>query len=135
MQHYRNNCLLFFYLFNIFIFNELIKICIKSYTCNHSIINIQKEQKEKYKNKIEVYAGVEEDSYCYVNRNDFDYILGSSHYLVKDNQYMPIGMCIGLAIGVGIGAALGNIPLYMCIGLSIGVGIGALIDSKNKEKS
>ena len=46
--------------------------------------------KEKYKNKIEVYAGVEEDSYCYVNRSDFDYILGSSHYLVKDNQYLPI---------------------------------------------
>ena len=46
--------------------------------------------KEKYKNKIQVYTGVEEDSYCYVNRNDFDYILGSSHYLVKDNQYMAI---------------------------------------------
>ena len=43
--------------------------------------------KEKYKNKIEVYLGVEEDAFCHVNRNDFDYIIGSSHYYHINNNY------------------------------------------------
>ncbi len=40
-----------------------------------------KRLKEKYKDKIQIYLGVEEDSSAPVNRSDFDYIIGSSHYL------------------------------------------------------
>ncbi len=36
--------------------------------------------KEKYKNKIDIFLGIEEDSKCLQNRSDFDYIIGSSHY-------------------------------------------------------
>ncbi len=39
-----------------------------------------KRLKEKYKDKIEIYLGVEEDIKCLQNRADFDYIIGSSHY-------------------------------------------------------
>ena len=41
-------------------------------------------------NKIQVYLGVEEDSSAYVNRSDFDYIIGSSHYLCTDNRFVTI---------------------------------------------
>lgn len=46
--------------------------------------------KEKYDGKIEIYCGVEEDAFSYVNRNDFDYIIGSSHYFCVNNKYYPI---------------------------------------------
>jgi histidinol-phosphatase (PHP family) len=44
--------------------------------------------KKKYADKIQIYLGIEEDSAHYVNRSDFDYILGSCHYFhVGDNHY------------------------------------------------
>lgn len=46
--------------------------------------------KEKYKKDIEIYCGVEEDSFSYTNRGDFDYIIGSSHYIFKNGEYYPI---------------------------------------------
>lgn len=46
--------------------------------------------KEKYKNEIQVYTGIEEDAFCPVDRAKFDYILGSSHYLYVDEKYYPI---------------------------------------------
>ena len=46
--------------------------------------------KEKYRNDIEVYLGVEEDAYCPVQRSDFDYIIGSSHYYYVDGVNYPI---------------------------------------------
>ena len=47
--------------------------------------------KEKYNDKIQVYLGVEEDAHCPVkNRGAFDYIIGSSHYTVKDGVYYSI---------------------------------------------
>ena len=49
-----------------------------------------KQLKEKYKKDIEVYLGVEEDSYCYVNRRDFEYIIGSAHYCLVDGVYYPV---------------------------------------------
>lgn len=38
-------------------------------------------QKEKYADKIEVLCGIEQDFDAPVNRNDYDYILGSVHYV------------------------------------------------------
>ena len=46
--------------------------------------------KEEYKNKIQVYLGIEEDAFCLVNRGDFDYIIGSSHYFNIGDKYYPI---------------------------------------------
>ena len=41
--------------------------------------------REKYKEKIEIYLGIEEDSRHINNRADFDYIIGSCHYVTDKN--------------------------------------------------
>jgi len=46
--------------------------------------------KEKYKDQIQIYLGVEEDASSLINREQFDYIIGSSHYLYKDHHYFSI---------------------------------------------
>ena len=46
--------------------------------------------KRKYGDKIEIYCGVEEDAFSPVQRENFDYIIGSSHYFNIDGQYYPI---------------------------------------------
>lgn len=46
--------------------------------------------KNKYGKKIEIYCGVEEDAFSYVNRENFDYIIGSSHYFHVQDKYYPI---------------------------------------------
>ncbi len=46
--------------------------------------------KEKYKDDIQIYLGTEEDAFGPTNRADFDYVLGSSHYFLKDGIYYPI---------------------------------------------
>ena len=46
--------------------------------------------KEKYKKDIQIYLGIEEDAFAPVNRCDYDYIIGSSHYFYVDGVYYPI---------------------------------------------
>lgn len=46
--------------------------------------------REVYRDKIQIYLGVEEDAFSSVNRREFDYIIGSSHYLKVDGEYYPI---------------------------------------------
>lgn len=46
--------------------------------------------KEKYKDKIQVYIGVEEDAFHPGDRTKFDYIIGSSHYFHIGDEYYPI---------------------------------------------
>ncbi len=46
--------------------------------------------KEKYKKCIEVKLGIEQDFYSDCNYHDFDYIIGSVHYIKIDNEYIPI---------------------------------------------
>jgi histidinol-phosphatase (PHP family) len=46
--------------------------------------------KAKYGNRIKIFLGIEEDAFAPVNREDFDYIIGSSHYYHKDGEYLPI---------------------------------------------
>ena len=46
--------------------------------------------KEKYKNKIQIYLGAEEDAFAPVNRSDFDYLIGSSHYFCIKDKFYPI---------------------------------------------
>lgn len=53
-------------------------------------INEVNKLKEKYKNKIQVYLGVEEDAFSILDREKFDYIIGSSHYFCVNGKYYPI---------------------------------------------
>lgn len=46
--------------------------------------------KKEYSNKIEVYLGIEEDAFDPVKRSDFDYIIGSCHYIKVDGKYYPV---------------------------------------------
>ena len=46
--------------------------------------------KEKYKGKIEILCGVEQDYYSNFSRMGFDYVIGSVHYVKVDDTYIPI---------------------------------------------
>lgn len=46
--------------------------------------------KDVYKQKIQIYLGLEEDAHAPANRADFDYLIGSSHYTIKDGLHYPI---------------------------------------------
>ncbi len=49
-----------------------------------------KRLKEKYRGEIEIYLGIEEDAFCHAKREDYDYIIGSSHYYAVNGEYYPI---------------------------------------------
>lgn len=46
--------------------------------------------RKKYRDKIEIYLGTEEDSYHLCDRSRYDYIIGSSHYLKTEGKYIPV---------------------------------------------
>jgi len=46
--------------------------------------------KEVYKDKIQVLCGIEQDYYAGVPYLDFDYSIGSVHYLCKNDEYIPV---------------------------------------------
>lgn len=46
--------------------------------------------KEKYKNKITVLCGIEQDIYSEMPVEDYDYVIGSVHYLKKNDIYLPL---------------------------------------------
>ena len=46
--------------------------------------------KEKYRDKITVLVGLEEDAFELVDRTQVDYIIGSMHYFYKDGKYFSI---------------------------------------------
>lgn len=61
--------------------------------CMKDMVGYQQEirrLKEKYKNDIQIYLGLEEDAFSLVNRAEFDYIIGSSHYFFVDGIYYPV---------------------------------------------
>lgn len=49
-----------------------------------------KALKEKYKKEIQVYIGIEEDGFHPLNRADYDYIIGSEHYIKINGNYYPV---------------------------------------------
>ncbi len=54
-------------------------------------LHTMRELQKQYRSKIEIYVGVEEDAgYLLPNRSDFDYIIGSSHYVSVNGSYYPI---------------------------------------------
>ncbi len=46
--------------------------------------------KSKYKNKIRIYAGIEQDFFSDNVECDFDYKIGSVHYLRVNDTYIPV---------------------------------------------
>lgn len=50
------------------------------------------QAKEKYKDKIMVHLGIEEDmaGQKYDKKSGFEYIIGSVHYVCKDGNYYPV---------------------------------------------
>lgn len=46
--------------------------------------------KEKYKDKITIYCGIEQDYYSNANTSSFDYTIGSVHYIKVDDIYIPV---------------------------------------------
>ena len=72
-----------------------------SYTGNDKVFgmsmkNMQKyfdeinSLKEKYKDKIEVLCGIEQDSFAGFPALDFDYSIGSVHYVYKNGEYLGV---------------------------------------------
>jgi uncharacterized membrane protein YfcA len=60
--------------------------------------------------------------------------LQKKHKLVKEGQYMGIGIAIGVGIGAALGAALDNPGIGTPIGVAIGVAIGKYMDNKAKKE-
>ena len=57
-------------------------------TCNYlSTIN---ELKKKYASEIQIYCGIEADYHASINKAEFDYAIGSVHYLLIDGEYIPV---------------------------------------------
>ena len=46
--------------------------------------------RDRYRNEIEIYLGVEEDAFYSVDRSWFDYIIGSCHFIRLHDKYYPI---------------------------------------------
>lgn len=45
--------------------------------------------REKYKDQIKIYLGIEQDYYS-VPAQGYDYIIGSVHFVYKDGEYIPV---------------------------------------------
>ncbi len=66
-----------------------------SWYCMHPEVypEYQKEIRalaEKYKDRIEVLCGIEQDYYTEVKPDGFDYIIGSMHYILIDGNYVHV---------------------------------------------
>ena len=50
--------------------------------------------KEKYKDKIEIYLGTEEDGFHLIDRSKYEYLIGSLHYVKSGDELLPIDLGI-----------------------------------------
>ncbi len=55
-------------------------------------IDTLKALREKYKDQIKIYIGIEQDYYSVNPTNDFDYVIGSVHYIYKNGEYLPLDL-------------------------------------------
>lgn len=53
-------------------------------------INTIADLKEKYRSKIEIYCGIEQDFYSNESTAPYDYVIGSVHYVKAGDSYIPI---------------------------------------------
>ncbi len=63
--------------------------CLKKERYNEYISEV-KALKEKYKDKITVLCGIEQDVYSDASIDGFDYVIGSVHYFKTSEGYLPI---------------------------------------------
>lgn len=49
-----------------------------------------RQLKIKYADQIQIFLGVEQDYYSTAQTEDYDYVIGSVHYLQKDGVYLPV---------------------------------------------
>lgn len=66
------------------------RYCMKQ-NCLQEYLNEIRKVRAKYKEQIEVYAGLEYDGYSEIsNRSDFDYVIGSCHYIKTWDGYHSV---------------------------------------------
>lgn len=46
--------------------------------------------KEKYKGQIKILMGVEQDIFSPLGTEDYDYVIGSVHYILKNGEYLSV---------------------------------------------
>lgn len=46
--------------------------------------------KDKYSDRIKIFMGIEYDWFSDFDTSDYDYIIGSVHYVLKNGQYVPL---------------------------------------------
>jgi len=46
--------------------------------------------KEKYKKEIQIYLGIEEDMWQFVKREDYDFMIGSCHYIKHNTRFFSV---------------------------------------------
>lgn len=63
--------------------------CIKKDKIREYITTVN-ELKEKYKDKISILLGIEQDYYSAEPTDEYDYVIGSVHYVKKDGKYIPV---------------------------------------------
>ena len=51
-----------------------------------------KALKEKYKDQITVYIGIEQDYFSEIPTDGFDYVIGSVHYIYKNGEYLALDL-------------------------------------------
>ena len=50
--------------------------------------------KEKYSDKIEVLTGIELDALSDLDTSDYDYVIGSAHYVKCGEKYLPVDLSV-----------------------------------------
>ncbi|MBQ9735067.1 MAG: histidinol-phosphatase [Clostridia bacterium] len=65
--------------------------CIREKNIKEFIDEI-KDLKEKYRGKINVLCGLEDDVYAVCDRSQFDYVIGSVHFFKVGEKYYPIDL-------------------------------------------
>ncbi len=61
---------------------------------SRDILNLR----EKYKDKIKIYIGLEQDYYSAEPFIKTDYLIGSVHYILKDGEYIPVDETIEITL-------------------------------------
>ena len=63
--------------------------CIKKDRVSDFILEMRR-LKEKYKDKIQVFCGVEQEYFSDTETFGFDYVIGSCHYIKKEGKYLDV---------------------------------------------
>ena len=63
--------------------------CIKKDRVSDFILEISR-LKDAYKDKIEIFCGVEQEYFSDTTTEGFDYVIGSCHYIKKDGKYLDV---------------------------------------------